>query len=266
MYALSQLWPVPIAELQCFITYLYHKGYASKTVGTYMAAISFQHKLNGIADPAADFTVTKMLEGYRRLRPTSDPRTPISYDLLIRICDQLKHVCTSTFETTLFQAVYTLAFFGLFRVGELVFSAADQSDRPLYKSDLAVMSNNNTKALKVRIRKSKTNHSRAPDIIQVNEVRGPVCPVAAMTAYLTIRPSTSHYLFCHMNGVPLTRYQFGAVLSKTVQTLNLHSGHYRTHSFRIGAATWLAQNGVPYETIKRRGRWASDTFKRYIRI
>ncbi len=63
MYALSQLWPVPIAELQCFITYLYHKGYASKTVGTYMAAISFQHKLNGIADPAADFTVTKMLEG-----------------------------------------------------------------------------------------------------------------------------------------------------------------------------------------------------------
>ncbi|XP_074657153.1 uncharacterized protein LOC141910317 [Tubulanus polymorphus] len=41
---------------------------------------------------------------------------------------------------------------------------------------------------------------------------------------------------------------------------------YTSHSFRIGAATNAATNGVPEPVIRELGRWKSDAFKRYIRI
>ena len=43
------------------------------------------------------------------------------------------------------------------------------------------------------------------------------------------------------------------------------TAHFRSHSFRIGAATWLASKGVLDEAIKHMGRWSSNAFKRYIR-
>ena len=74
-----------------------------------------------------------------------------------------------------------------------------------------------------------------------------------------------HNLFCHRDGSPLTRYQFGAVLSKVISKLQLNTACYKTHSFRIGAATWLARKGVSHDAIKAMGRWSSDAFRRYIR-
>ena len=37
-------------------------------------------------------------------------------------------------------------------------------------------------------------------------------------------------------------------------------------SFRIGAATYAAKQGVPDDKITHWGRWKSDAFKKYIRI
>ena len=37
------------------------------------------------------------------------------------------------------------------------------------------------------------------------------------------------------------------------------------HSFRIGAATTSAEQGVENSTIKDMGRWRSNAFQRYIR-
>ena len=74
-----------------------------------------------------------MLEGYRRSRSLQDFRLPITYDILIKICYELNSVCNSQYESVLFKAAYTLAFFGLFRVGELVYSMGTD---PLKLSDI----------------------------------------------------------------------------------------------------------------------------------
>lgn len=68
----------------------------------------------------------------------------------------------------------------------------------------------------------------------------------------------------HMNGLPITRYQFCAVLNKCLSSLGIQA-KYHSHSFRIGAASYLADNGVSASTIKSLGSWKSDAFKRYIR-
>ena len=69
-----------------------------------------------------------------------------------------------------------------------------------------------------------------------------------------------------MSGAPLTRYQFCAVLRKAIQFLGLDSNKYKSHSFRIGAATQCAMNGIDVEAIKNMGRWKSISYRNYIRI
>jgi len=41
---------------------------------------------------------------------------------------------------------------------------------------------------------------------------------------------------------------------------------FKTHSFRIGAASSYSEKGVSEQDIKRLGRWKSDAFKGYIRL
>ena len=218
----------------------------------------------GLSDDSSSISVVKILEGYRRSRSSQDSRLPITLDILHSISLHLDTVCVSSYETVLFHAAFTLAFFGLFRVGELVLSDSNYQ-RPLQLSDIRTFEHG--QSFQVKLRQSKTNQCGVPQIINIPRIDLSTCPVAAMHAYIKIRPVRQGHnlLFCHRDGSPLTRYQFGAVLSKVISKLQLNTACYKTHSFRIGAATWLARKGVSHDAIKALGRWSSDAFRRYIR-
>ena len=69
----------------------------------------------------------------------------------------------------------------------------------------------------------------------------------------------------HENGAPLSRYQFVAVFRKCLGELGLVAREFSAHSFRIGAATEAARNGLGEDAIKRIGRWESRRFRSYVR-
>lgn len=60
------------------------------------------------------------LKGYRRSRKRRDSRCPVSFEILQRVLAQLVGLCSSAYEASLFQVAFSLAFFGAFRMGELV--------------------------------------------------------------------------------------------------------------------------------------------------
>ena len=102
----------------------------------------------------------------------------------------------------------------------------------------------------------------------VNFVKGEdvsLCPVLAMAKFLEIRPLKSGPLFIHFGGDVLTRYQFSSILKKGIISMGLSPSGFSPHSFRIGAATSAAINGIPIDTIKNMGRWQSSSVKLYIR-
>ena len=247
-----------------FIAYLSLGKYAASTARLYIAGIGYHCKLEQVQDTTQNFVLKKMLTGFERTHKSKDTRLPVTPQLLKRIVEICPMICNSAFESLLFRAVFTLAFFGFFRVGELTANSKSSVIHALPFSGLKFT--NDKRNLEVYIPHSKTDQSGKGVTVSIAKVGGSICPVQCMEAYLRVRPSGSPQLFCHFNKEPLTRYQFSSVLSKAIRQLNLGGGRYRPHSFRIGAASISSKLGISEDKIKELGRWQSDSYKRYIRI
>ncbi|XP_048253513.1 uncharacterized protein LOC125381159 [Haliotis rufescens] len=204
---LGDVWPVPITHLVHFIAHLSVSGHAPSTVRTYMAGISTYHRLHSMEDRTGHFVITKMITGMQKCQGRQDHRKPITIDLLKVIVNNLQFVCSSTYEVRLFKAVYCLAFFGFFRVSELVQTKLSQPGCAFL--DLEVQ--DTTKTVTVTLRHSKTDRQSHGIVVSISAIPGHnLCPVAAVKAYLTVRSQGQTQAFVHFDKSPLTRYQFQA--------------------------------------------------------
>ena len=90
----------------------------------------------------------------------------------------------------------------------------------------------------------------------------------ALKVYLALRKGNNGPLFQFADGSPVSRSFFTQKLRAVLEfnRFNTQVGLYKTHSFRIGAASDAATRGVPTATIQQMGRWKSDALKNYIRI
>ena len=261
-YNLPLSWPIPTDQLVLYISYCYEKGYAPSTIKLHISGISFAHKLEGLSNPCENFITKKMLEGYNSRRQQNDCRAPILKNTLIQIIGSLTHVCFSKFETELFTVAFHLAYFGLFRISELVVTSQKMAYRALAKSDVIIGEN----AITVRLRYSKTNQCGRPTYICIPHNEETNQFILSLKSYTKINTvNKSPFFFSHANGKPLTRYQFSSVLSKAYKFIGTPS-KILSHSFQIGRATDLAKQGIPEDKIKQMGRWSSNTYSRYIRL
>ena len=134
-------------------------------------------------------------------------------------------------------------------MGELVYTSSKQCDRLLNFSDVKI--GHDLASATVCVRTSKTNPIGPPVFLWIpSEACNIICPVRAHNTSLHNRPPVTGLLFAHENYRPLTRYQFNAVLTKTIKYLNLPLSQLKSHSFRIGCATFLTMLGVPDDAIK----------------
>ena len=72
-------------------------------------------------------------------------------------------------------------------------------------------------------------------------------------------------LFCFSDGSPVQTSHFTQQLRQAPNFCGLDSSKYKSHSFRIGAASLAADQGLSDAQIRHLGRWKSDAFKLYIR-
>lgn len=264
-YSLPQLWPATADHIILFISHCFEVGYSPSTISTYIAGISFICKLNNWVDQTDLFLIKKLLEGCRRSRKRIDTRAPINPTMLREICLALPALCYTRYETSLFKAVYLLAYFGLFRVSELVFTSHLQPHRAVQDGDISFTKD--ATAVIITLKQSKTNQAGPPVVLRIPcEQDSELCPVRSLKEYVKVRPNCQGNFFCHSNGTPLTRSQFSGLLSKCIHSQSLNRGRFLTHSFRIGRATQLAAQGVDSAAIMKLGRWKSQVFRTYVRL
>ena len=94
------------------------------------------------------------------------------------------------------------------------------------------------------------------------------CPVDVQSFldYVTLRGTENGPLFINEDGFPILRSEFSKKLCSIIRLCGLDPTRYKGHSFRIGAATYAAEQGHSDTQIRHMGRWKSDAFKNYIRI
>lgn len=247
-----------------FIAWLSIKGYASSSVKSYISAISFRCKMANTCDVTDNFIVKKLLTGLSRLDIRKDVRMPITHETLTKIILALPAICFSNFEAILFGAIFTIAFYGFLRVGELVPQNNSILGHALLKHNISYLPHLNV--IEIFLPHSKNDQDGLGITLCIPATSNVTCPVKAFLAYSAIRPNFPGLFFRHLSGSNVSRYQFLAVLKKALSSAGVNSSLYKSHSFRIGAATSAALAGLSGDEVSFCGRWKSNSYKKYIRI
>ena len=263
----TPLFPISTHTLALFIAFLAEQKYAASTVASYISALSYPHRLASLLDPTKSEMIQLALRGYSKLNPSADSRLPITLPILEDIILAREHTKSSLYSRKLIQAMYAIAFFAALRVGEITSRAHQPRQNIIAIIQLVFLKTREgtVSAIKLTLRNYKHSDTSNPVDIFIYQEK-PVCPVSLLLEFLCLRGQSPGPLFCWpADCSPISRSCFVAALTEDLQFCNLNVAQYKTHSFRIGAASWAAAKGMSDTQIRAFGRWKSNAFLRYIR-
>lgn len=213
----------------------------------------------------------QVLKGIKGVQAKSAPkqtRLPITPELL----SKMRQVWMaadggSKWDHIMLWAACLLCFFGFLRSGEITVPSdtAFDSGAHLSFSDVSVDSTVSPKVLRVRIKASKTDPFRVGVDIFIGRTDNELCPVSAVLAYMSLRGPGPGPLFRFEDGKALTRSRLVGKLREAIQAAGVDCSPYSGHSFRSGAATTAAHQGISDATIKMLGRWKSSAYQLYVK-
>jgi len=263
----QQPFPASVPAIISYITHLFSLNYAPATITTFVSAIAFANKLHNSFDPHKHFLIIKMLEGSRKMGHTADTRQPITLAILHRLTAAVPIIHHTPFNISLLRAMFLLAFHALLRVGEITVRSQTSNDtNTLQAADCSItLKGGQVVAANLTLRNSKHNKAK-PFHITIPATNTSNCPAVALHTYLQLARPRQGPLFQLQSGTPVTRHYFQAQLHKCLQAAKINTNLYKSHSFRIGAATEaVASLGLTDQEVQRLGRWGSNAFKSYIR-
>ena len=268
MYNASNPLPVSQSLLCLYVSHLANSGLAYSSIKTYLSAVRYLHIANNLQEPRTlpmpklDL-VERGIRSLKAQQPESRPRLPITPTIL-RQLRALWSQKASEYETIMIWAACCTAFFGFFRIGEIT-EQSTESCSGVEVSDVSVDDLEFPSTIRIHLRRSKTDQFNKGVNIYMGATGDELCPVSALLAYLAVRGKIDGPLFRFKDGRSLTREGFTSTVRSALSALGYDSSEYAGHSFRIGAATTAAEQGVEDSTIKMLGRWESSAFLLYVR-
>ena len=168
-----------------FATKLANDSLAPQTIKVYLSAIRSMQLSLGLPPPQEEFTLPmlkRVLDGIRRTRVAQGRSTPrIRLPITIAVLRQIRRVIDRAPEpdSHALWAVATVAFFGFFRLGELLVrnEAEYTTTTHLSWGDVVVDSNSMASLVKIHLKKSKCDQFRAWADILLGRTGCDVCPV-----------------------------------------------------------------------------------------
>ncbi|SNX85439.1 uncharacterized protein MEPE_04148 [Melanopsichium pennsylvanicum] len=259
---LARPFPATPAMLIEWVAHLYESGKTHNTLKRDLAVIKSWHVDLGLSTTAFDSErLERVVRGFKRVVGTPLPiaKLPITLPLLRRLVHALYTVCSSQHNRRTYRAAFCLAFACFLRSGELTWEAQDANVLTISSVSFATDGSYAT----VTLPASKTDPFRQGVTLTAPAVPLSTCAVSAL-AIICKRREPHEPLFTLEGRQPFTRSAFVATLRQCLEACHISSQSYSGHSFRRGAATWAASNGVNADTIRGLGRWRSDCFRRYV--
>ena len=257
--ALDCTLPVPPHLVGLYIAYLYQHNYKAPTIRTHLSALAYPHNMLGLKDPTNSFLVSKLLKGVSVLIPSGDVRLPVTLDILNSLMPVISQSARNLYEAKLYKAMCCIAFYGFMRCSEIC-----KSQHCLQLSQVKFQG---TSHFTISMTSFKHNTEGNLFTLRLNSKSEVSCPVANLTSYLQMRGLQQGPLFCSLIGAPISATTFRNRLKLFFAILGLDSKHFKSHSFRIGAACHALTLGRTENEIQILGRWASPpALRKYLRV
>ena len=254
------MFPANSHTIGLWITDLHCKGYATNSIRTFVSAIAYYHKLFNFPDPSSTFMIQKAFQGLKKLKPSMDNRQPITPVIINQLVHQLRRLEITSYDKTLFTAMFLVAFYGLCRVSEITHNK--HSNHNIQVDNVSLRN----KPSSIVITFQSFKHSNTPQSVTIHQQYPPnICPVQIVKGYIQIRTAGAQTFFADSSGQPVTRTRFNSILKQVTIANNLDPKLYTSHAFRIGGATLAARCGMSSLAIQRLGRWHSKAFLKYLR-
>lgn len=265
--------PATPEGLGMFAARMAKEGLRYSTIKGYLAGVKHLHLAEGLPDPfgTGHQRLHYVLQGVRRREAGQGkgerPRLPMTPELLRK----LKAVWAKEAgdkDTVMVWAACCVAFFGFLRVGEFTVPEDAGFDPMVHlsRSDVQIDETRQPHILQVDIKQSKTDPFRKGISLFLGQTGKGLCPVEALRGYLRVRGRAAGPLFRYRDGRLLTRQRFIRKVRKGLTEAKVDVSNYSSHSFRIGAATAAAAEGVGDAVIKTLGRWKSSAYNLYVKI
>lgn len=238
-----------------YLTSLADAGAAVATIDWKRAAIVYIHKFNHQPNPCADEDVILVMRGIRHvLGVAPDQKDALTINELIKVL----RVIPADLRGKRDRALILLGYAGAFRSSELA---------ALTMADIRI-----TDALRVMVRKSKTDQSRA-GFVKVIPLDLPeaIDPVTALTEYLDEANITKGPLWrrCNRWGLTkaaLTKQSVSLIVKRHSRRAGLDPQRFTGHSLRAGFITTAYDNNArTFEIMELTGQKSDRTVAKYVR-
>ena len=227
------------------------------------------------------FLISSLTRACQLINDQVRTRLPIQRDMLNILLKKVREVfSTQPFLSQLYQALFVAGYYGLLRVGELT-----MGNHPIYARDVRI--GVNKKKILFILRTSKTTwKDTSPQMVKITSAprtdpslgrekrllsqstQIEYCPFNILDTYRKMRgpaKSAREQFFVFSDGSRVKSNHMRTVLKRILTLAGFDESCYGTHSLRIGRSVDMLKYGLSVETIKKLGRWKSNTVFKYLR-
>ena len=274
--------PLSERDILIFVGFCAKRGNKTSTIRSYLSGIKKYHLAEGYRTfEYMTPLVKEVLEGHEKKGKVKTKgskgkkvkrlkRLPCTLPVLKLIKFELKLSNLDKDEKIMAWAASSLAFFGAFRMSELLckneyeYSTCDN----LLKKDVKVCKPDSTgkESVSIRIRNGKTSKG-AEELVTVYATYDACCPVSAVKKLQVLNKDLPNDApaFCSKQGKNFTCKRLNVIL-ELLTSDHFDSGKISNHSFRAGLISYFARLGHSEIDLKTIGRWSSRAYQHYIKL
>ena len=270
-------WPLNSTFISRFMHWaIFTKKLSPNSVSSYMSHIKLIHKLRGLETSCCEDHYFKFqLRGAKNLHFYAEKKETnkkaMSLPLLKILGHEIAAANWSQDSKIVVSTAFCLAFFGSFRMGELLPKNCKTFNpfETMLWSDVQVFDDNSVR-LHNKITKSRMEQGEYISLFKFDQHN--CCPVTILLHLKSIKlndETVNYPIFAFENGTFLTKAKLNKIIQGFLRPhLGKDAANYSCKSFRPALPSALA--ALPCsgneKFIKRWGRWNSEAFERYIRL
>ena len=255
-----------------YIGYLIQENKQSQTIKSYISALKRVLREDGISLNEDRFLLSALTKACKLKNDRVRFRLPIQKGMVKVLLKAVKKIFlienNQPYLQKLYAALFSTAYFGLFRVGELT-----SGTHPVLAKDVHI--GRNKKKLLFILRSSKTHGLYSmPQSVKItsrkrqNCFQENYCPFEILREFLDVRPkyrSDSEAFFVFQDRSPVKPDNMRKILKEALEISGLETHLYTVHGFRSGRALDLLSMQISVESIKKIGRWNSNAVFTYLK-